>query len=299
MKGDVMRTRIVNIGSCSGRDILLSDKQRALSFYDMSEAYNFNGSVACSYSAPGKYAERLYNEMHNIIDRYPKMIRSQYNSIVKPTTALTMLQGHPMNSVFLLDPGYEIGNFFYDGLEMFDIRLSYSIFKDNFPDWLSDVVLKHWHKFDTNDVTIAMMRQHRLFDFISKVDAMNVHAIAVDNVFSDRIFVEDQNVVVQNMSLCASRVPFLTMTNDTQMVTMNIEYAKEVIGQFYRIMKRAINRTQNIKWFEIDNSICFADPKHYLGYHPVHLHHNCRRLLSDRLYEMVDKKNSELVVEQY
>jgi hypothetical protein len=282
----VQMTNIVTIGGCAAADILRSPKNNAF-IYKINSWY---GSVSRQSWDPGKVASRLKEHVPEIrasAAMYPSDVshtEDQLNHTIKEwRTPISIINSLPENSVVIFDPAYELMRFYFDGNEIFDIELTYgNRVRKHMPEWFYSLVDKHTLRFDCGISEIARFQFRAINDFMKTLDRLNIPTIAVDNVFTRKIYDPITNSIVDAIPQWNAAMPFQWNSSNH---LVNYEYANNLVSRFYEMFRERLPK--NFKLFSPSAEHIYADLDHYLGYHPTHLHHSCRQMLNADLSALI------------
>lgn len=302
----MQKIKLVSIGGCVGYDILMTGVSWRHKFYMMAR---YMGSVSRGYFKPGKIAERLHDEMQSLIDNIPNNLRSKVNrqllAICKTDTIESIVKRQPPNTIIIVDPGYELSDYFDDGNESFDIFPEYEEIEQFFPDWFRLKVAQNRFKFDVASPRVEAERDETYLNFFKLLSDQKCLACFIDNASTERTFIKKLNSVSVTISAFNSRVPFLTSNAEGEQMMLNYNYARRLIDRLYRRIKTNKEKyysgenADKAVWFDIDRELCFADPEHRWGYHPTHLHFLCRQIYVDKLHNaLIDLYNQNVKIAQ-
>ena len=297
---------IVSIGGCAGYDILVSDIAWVRNFYIPDR---YSGSVSRSFFKPGKIAERLHDELKTITANHSndvKMkIKRQVDVVLKIDNVESIIKKQEPNTIIMVDPGYELSDYYDDGEESFDILPEYDEVKHYFPSWFNQKIAQHRYKFDVASARVELKRDETYLEFFNLVTKQQCLAFFIDNVATEKTYIKKLNSVATTISAFNSTVSFLTVDQEGKNTLLNFNYAKRLINRLFRRIKTNVERyyvedkIDKAKWFDIDKEVCFADAEHRWGYHPAHLHISCRTLLVKPMHkELINlyQKNTNLIV---
>lgn len=280
------KINVLSLGGCAVSDIINSNRNHV-------NLYNLDvwlGSFSRQMWEPGKIASRVKEELHTIVSSansipsdFVDVVMQIYFTVKERRTPTILLDNLPKDTVVIIDPAYEIQNFYFDGNEIFDISLNYNrIVKKHMPEWFNNLVAKHHTHFDCGISEIAVFQFRALKEFLRNLKKLNVPVIAVDNLYTDKIFDKNTNSVVTTISNYNSRMPF-GKRHESELERHN--YSKELVDRFYELWIDYL--PDNFKIFSPDKKYLYADLDHHLGYHPAHLHHTCRTALNDELGALI------------
>jgi hypothetical protein len=286
------KIKLVSIGGCVGYDILMTGVTWRHKFYMMSR---YMGSVSRGYFKSGKIAERLQEEMPLLMNSVPNHMKAkvdrQLKAICKTDTIQSIIKRQIPNTIIIVDPGYELSDYYDDGDESFDIFPEYEEISNYFPDWFQIKVAKNRFKFDVASPRVEAQRDETYLDFFKLISNQKCLACFIDNASTERSYIKKLNSVSVTISAFNSRVPFLTSNADGDQMMLNFNYARRLIDRLYRRIKTNKEKyyigenTDKAVWFDIDKEHCFADPDHRWGYHPTHLHYLCREIYVNKLHD--------------
>lgn len=302
----MQRIPLVSVGGCAGYDILVSNPSWFTTFA-VNERYT--GSVSRSFFKPGKIATRLYDEMLSTDNKLDSNIRiriqRQLDVVLKINSVQSIIEKQSPNTIIMVDPGYELSDYFDDGDESFDILPEYDQVKQFFPEWFNTKVSQNRYKFDFASRRVEAKRDETYLDFFNLVTKQKCLAFFVDNVATERTYIKKLNSVATTISAFNNCVAFLTVDQTGKNTLLNFNYAKRLIGRLFRRIKTNVEKyyvdekANKAEWFEIDQELCFADDDHRWGYHPAHLHFSCRQALSkpmiDSLLSLYQKNNNLII----
>lgn len=294
------KINIVTLGGCAASDILRSNKNHV-------NLYNIDpwlGSVSRQSWAPDKVAARLKEEAKSIHDKAKNsssLVNTEvqlFYTIKERRTPATIIDSLPENTVVILDPAYELMRFYFDGNEIFDIELNYKTHvRKHMPDWFNALIDKNTLRFDCGIKEIAKFQYRSIDNFMQMLDKRNIPTIAVDNLFTRKIYDPATNSTADAIPQWNSRMPFQwSSSNELE----NYEYANNLVSRFYSMFREKL--PSNFKLFSPNVDKIYADLNHHLGYHPTHLHHTCRQLLNAELSALIvealadHKKRQSLVL---
>ena len=298
------KIRVVSVGGCVGYDIMMTNRDWRQKFV-LAEVYT--GSVSRSQFKPGKIAERLQDEMRSLQETWPREqkanINRQLRVIVKTETINSIIQKQLPNTIIMVDPSYELSDYFDDGNESFDIFPFWEDIQQYFPDWFRLKVSQYRYKFDVASSRVESDRVNTYLNFFKVLTDQKCLAMFIDNAATERSYIKKLNSIATTISAFNARVSFLTANADSEQTTLNFNYAMRLIDRLFRIIKTNKEKyfsgehASKAIWFNIDRSMCFADPEHPWGYHPAHLHYTCRTILCEQLHkELVNLYQQNIVV---
>lgn len=278
------KINILTLGGCAADDILRANRNHT-------NLYNIDvwiGSISRQYWEPGKVASRLKEDMSTILPRItdtkvkiPTTVQWLY-TIKEYRTPQKLLESLTPNSVVIVDPAYEIQNFYFDGNEIFDVHLMYdSTVRKHMPDWYNLAVNKYYTRYDNGIMELTMFQYHTSKAFMAALEKMKVPVIVIDNLYTNKIYDPITNSVGSALPLYVSKMPFALKGT----VLENHDYSTKLIEKFYELYKRVV--PSSFKIFSPDVKKIYADPNHHQGYHPTHLHHTCRTVLNDELNALI------------
>ena len=280
------KTNIVTFGGCAAEDILRSPKNNVFLY----KINAWRGAVSRQSWDPGKVASRLKEDVLDIrasAALFPTDVSNTEDQLVHTIkewrTPTSMIQNLPETSVVIFDPAYELSRFYFDGNEIFDIELSYgNRVRKHMPEWYNSLIDKHTLRFDCGISEIARFQFRAIVDFTNMLDRLNIPTIAVDNLFTRKIYDPITNSIVDAIPQWNTAMPF-QFNNSNQIE--NYQYANNLVSRFYEIFRERLPK--NFKLFSPKKEHIYADLDHYLGYHPTHLHHSCRQLLNAELSALI------------
>ncbi len=288
------KIKLVSFGGCSGYDILTTDVSWRSKF-SLTERYD--GSVSRSFFKPGKIAARLYEEMMPLGNNFPnnsikEKVRRQLSVIFKTFTVESILKTQTPNTIVIIDPSYELCDFYEKDDEAFDILGDWQDIKMYFPEWFRKEVAQNLCKFDMTGTRAAFQRLTNYRELFRLLEEHRCYPFFVDNVSSERVYVKELNSVAVNISLFCSKVSFLTANEKGEYTTLNFDYAIRCIDNLYNKLKDTTSHyyAENPKkhaWFPVERENCFTDPEHKWGYHPAHLHHLSRSTMSKKMHDAI------------
>jgi hypothetical protein len=297
------KIKIATIGGCTGYDILMTNVNWRQKFL-LTDVYM--GSVSRSYFKPGKIAERLQEEMESLKHTFPSKhkenINRQLKVIFKNETIDSIIRKQAPSTIIMIDPGYELSDYFDDGNESFDIFPYWEDIQEFFPEWFRLKVAQHRYKFDVASPRVEAERDETYLNFFKLLSDQRCLAIFIDNASTEKSYIKKLNSVAVTISAFNSRVSFLTASANGEQTTLNFNYARRLIDRLFRRIKTNKEKyysgenASKATWFDIDRDMCFADPEHRWGYHPAHLHHTCRVVLCERLHDEIIKLHQQNIV---
>ena len=279
------KINVVVLGGCAAADILKSNSN----YINLYNIKLWLGSVSRQTATTGKVASKLEDEaflIHNkakdTSDQYG--VDSQIDWVVKKwRTPNILLANLPENSVVIFDPAYELTSFYFDGNEIFDVFGAYhQSVRKYMPEWFNLLVDKNTLRFDCGITEIARFQHRAIVNFMKSLDQMNIPAIAVDNIFTRKIYDPATNSVADAIPQWNSRMVF---QHNRSNELAQYEYANDLISRFYEIFRSKV--PSNFKLFSPDVNKIYADLNHPYGYHPAHLHHTCRQPLNIELSALI------------
>lgn len=291
------KLNVLTLGGCAPYDIITANRNHTT-------LYNIDmwlGSFSRQLWEPGKVALRLKEELDSILesvrtapeDKADVLMQLSY-TIKEWRTPTTLIQNLPPNSVVILDPAYEIQSFYFDGNEIFDIHLNYDItVRKHMPAWFNQLVNKHVHQYDCGIMEIAMFQTHAIRKFAKELAKQNVPVIAVNNLYTRKIYDPITNGAVLAIKQYNNKMPFSKQhSNELE----KYEYSNELIERFYEIWTDFLPK--KFKRFTPSIDGLYADVNHHIGYHPTHLHHTCRTALNAELNAMIVETVAEHKAQQ-
>ena len=284
------------MGSCTAYDILASDPSH-MDKFSTPWTNIWNGSMCRSMISPGKIAERLLNDMGDS-SKYPMQIRRQIDAVTKFHNPEELLKDAPPNTVVMIDLGYEtIDYFINEEGEEFDIRPSYPQQLHVFPEWFNSVLKTGWTRFDSDNSTTMNRMRWGMQELLASLHRYKFPIVFLGNASTPYTYLKELNSVATTISAFNKRVPFMIHSGHGDNVMLNFEYANRVIEKCYSIVKNHITdkypQNKHWVWFDLQHDQLFSDPDHPYGYHPVHLHYLCRKLLVDRLHSTIIDLHTE------
>lgn len=279
------KINVLSLGGCAASDIIQSNKNY-INLYNLDV---WLGSFSRQMWPKDKIANRLEEEFHQIWknrETYPDLeaMLSQILYILKSRrTPETLLANLPVNTVIIIDPAYEIKNFYFDGNEIFDITLKYNnAVRPYLPNWLSENIRKNYKHFDCGIMEIAVFQFRSIKKFLNKLKKLNVPVIVFDNLYTDKIYDTITNSVATSIPIYNTKMPF-----EKQFATdlERHDYSADMIDRFYENWRDII--PEGFKIFSPDRNLLYADVNHRWNYHPTHLHHTCRRTLESELSSLI------------
>lgn len=279
------KINVLTLGGCAAIDILKSNRNH-INIYDIDPWLgSFSRQMWPTNKVAARFAEHFYTIMNNIQNdpNHDEVVMQIWYTLKRYRTPSILIKNLPPNSVVIIDPAYEIKNFYFDGDEIFDLSLKYHrIVKNYMPEWFNDLVDKHYTHFDCGITEIATFQYRAVRKFLKELKRANVPVIAIDNVFTDRVFDYRTNSIATAISTYNSRMPFGKLhSTDTD----KHKYSIDLIDRFYENWRDIM--PAEFKLFSPDRNMLYADTNHHLGYHPTHLHHTCRVLLEKELSTMI------------
>lgn len=277
------KINVIALGACTIHDIIKCDPY-------FEERYNFQhylGSITRSFHPRGKLGERVGNELADgKIKPKDYRISQMLNYITKEKGPMDYLQDIPPNSVVIVDYAYELLFFYYDTQEIFDIISNFDTIKTFLPSWLYKEIVPNIKHFDSGIQGVAR-EQHRLWrKFQCEIlPSKNVPIIVFNNSFSNRIYDRRTNSVGEIINYphalptFLKKIPFKYQEGQNEFSKYN--YSQRLLNYFYTNVKNLI--TPDVKIFDIESEMPYADPEHRFGYHPVHYHMTCRNVLWKKL----------------
>lgn len=298
------KIKLVSVGGCAGYDILMTGTAWRNKFYLNAR---YMGSISRGYFKPGKISERLLEELPTLDKNFPSSMRNQLQgqikAICKVETIESIIKMQMPNTIVIIDPAYELSDYYDDGEESFDIFPDWENFVPYLPSWLVEKVAKNRFKFDMASPRVEKQRVDTYTDIFRLLTEQKCLAFFIDNVATEKSYIRKLNSISSTISAFNSKVTFLTATQDGKQSILNFNYAMRLIERLYRIVKTNKERyyvgehEHKAAWFDIDREMCFADPEHRWGYHPTHLHHLCRAALVDRFHsELLDLYNKNVKI---
>lgn len=280
------KINVVSFGGCAAVDILRAPKNN-VSLYKIDQ---WLGSVSRHSWDPGKIASRLKEDMFAIRTSAATQINDVTNTedqlrytIKEWRTPMSIIEDLPENSVVIFDPAYELSRFYFDGNEIFDIHLNYySRIRKHMPDWFNLEIDKHTLRFDCGIAEIARFQFRAINDFMKTLERLNIPAIAIDNLFTRKIYDPITNSIVDAIPQWNRSMPF---QRDNCNHIENYQYANNLVSRFYSMFRERLPK--NFKLFSPNIDQIYADIDHYMGYHPTHLHHTCRQMLNAELSALI------------
>lgn len=276
------KINILTLGGCAAADILKSNRNH-VSLYNIDM---WLGSFSRQMWEPGKVANRLKEEIETIVgsastnqDDFVSTVMQIYYVVKERRTPSILLKDLPDNSVVIIDPAYEIQRFYFDGNEIFDLHSNYDKHvRKHMPAWFNDLVFKYYTPYDSGIIEIAKFQYRALDKFLLQLKKLNVPVIAINNLYTSKIYDPTTNSAVRSIPHYNSKIPFSKLhSSDLE----KYDYSTDLINRFYEIWEDRLPK--EFKLFSPDLNEIYADSDHYLGYHPTHLHHTCRTTLNAEL----------------
>jgi len=273
------KINVLTMGGCAIEDILKCDRN----YINLFKIDLFLGSLS-RHREPGKVAARLKEEMHDILNKvtnpsdYDPVLAQILYVIKEHHTPYTLIDNLSQDTVVIIDPAYEIVNFYFDGNEIFDIHLNYyTQIQKYMPEWFNELIFKNIQNYNNGIMELAVYQYRTLRKFLRYLEKKNVPVIMVDNLFTKKILDERTKYAVDAISMFNNSIPFRAKED------VHAKY--ELITRFYDAWRDA--KPKNFKLFSPDINMIYADPNHHNGYHPTHLHHTCRKILNNELKALI------------
>lgn len=287
-------TPISVVGSCVANQIVRQMpgyKKTYEMFYTDENDTRFREKMSADATPPGKIADRLYDEMAKTVytsnwqqEQTAYDIRLQFEYVIKPRTIQSTIDNAKLtpNGVIYVDLTNELLPSVITQDEEFLIKNNWPQIAQYFPQWFCEIVQQNTFQFDMYDKTMTLKRHHALRQAVDIINSANQPVVALGNVYTNRVYDNLSNSVVENLSFYNDKIPFLKVDSTGQLDELiNYNYIKDQIDSFYRICQTP---EMSPGWIWIDTEpYCYADPQHEYGPHPIHLHIESRKIIAMKL----------------
>lgn len=289
-------TPISVVGSCISRQVIrpMPGYHKLFKmFYTDENDPRFREKMSADATPPGNIADRLYDEMAASVyasswlenlEAYD--IRLQFEYVTKRRTIQQTINNAKLTpgGVIYVDLTNELLPSVITQDEEFLIKNNWQQIARHFPQWFQEIVQKNTFQFDMYDKTMTLKRHHALRQAVEIINTANQPVVALGNVYTNRVFDDISNSIVENLSFYNSKIPFLKVDRTGQLDELiNYNYIKEQIDGFYRICQSP-KMSPGWTWVNVEDD-CYADPQHIWGPHPIHLHIESRKAIALKLEE--------------
>ncbi len=300
-------TPITVIGSCVANQVVrqMPDYNKHWKmYYTDDNDVRFREKLSANFVPAGNVADRLYEDMKDIVYKdvlklpYPILydLRIQLEYVTKARTLESTLLHSKMapGSVIYFDIANELLPSVITQDEEFLLKNNWFAIKEHFPNWFTEFVNKNTFYFDMYDKSMTMDRHHRLRKAVGLINEVGQPVVALGNTFTNRVWDYETNTVAENIPFYNQSAPFITIDRyDNEKLLANYKYIKKNIDRFYKI---CLSPKMSPGWTWIDTEpLCFADPKHEDGPHPIHLHMQSRKAIGIKLQKAFETVTSPVL----
>ena len=251
----------------------------------------FREKISADATPAGNIADRLYEEMAALVYRNTALsaelvydLRLQLEYVTKPRSIQSTINQAKLTpgGVIYVDLTNELLPSVITQDEEFLIKNNWQQISSYFPEWFQEIVRKNTFQFDMYDKTMTLKRHHALRRAVDIINSADQRVVALGNVYTNKVFSHNFNMVVENLSFYNEKIPFLKVNAGGELdETINYNYNKHQIDSFYRVCQ-SDKMSPGWNWVNVEE-YCYADPKHIWGEHPIHLHMNSRKIIAAKL----------------